>query len=110
MLRLSGNASRGSQREQLAALEAAREALADEVALAGWLESGSVASSVNDKLSGHIAAEAAGEPPLSFARVLRALSADAEDIAPYLAAPEPRGVAMEHVREAGVAMSVWGGE
>lgn len=102
--------ARSAYQAAIAGLEAAREGLADEVGLLDWLRSGSVASSVNDKLSGHIAAEADGRRALQFSDVVAALTADAEDIAPYLAAPERRGIAMEHVREAGVAASLWGGE
>jgi hypothetical protein len=74
--------------EAIAALEAAREALGDEVSLIGWLANGDMASPVNDRLAGHVAVD--GQPSLSFTQVLLALSADAEEIATHLREPEPR--------------------
>lgn len=81
--------ARTEYQESIRRLEDARESLADEVSLFGWLRTGDVASPVRDALSGHIAA-ADGRPPFSFAQVVLALSADAEDIASHLREPEPR--------------------
>lgn len=60
-----------------------REALADEVALHGWLADGVGVSPIRDSLSGRTAT-VNGREPLSFARVLSELDQDATAIASYL--------------------------
>jgi hypothetical protein len=61
----------------------ARETLAGEVALSDWIGGGAGASPIRDTLAAQN-----GRESLSFSRVLRALNADAEQVASHL--PEPR--------------------
>jgi hypothetical protein len=70
-------------------LEEAREALADEVALAGWIVDGRGIPPVNDSLIDRDAA-AEGRPPLSFSRVLHSLREDAGEIATHVGESEVR--------------------
>jgi hypothetical protein len=72
--------------ESIRRVEAARDALADEVALAGWITDGIGASHVVDRLGGQIS----DTSPLSFSQVLRSLNEDAEQIALHLRDLEPR--------------------
>jgi hypothetical protein len=67
--------------ETIDGLEAARDALSDQAALVAWLDSGAGAAAANDPLGGRIGNDRAGRPPMSFARVLEELRADAEAIA-----------------------------
>jgi hypothetical protein len=71
--------------ESIRRVEAAREALADEVALDGWVTDGIGASHVLDRLGGEISNTSA----LSFAQVVCSLNEDAEQIASHLREPEP---------------------
>jgi hypothetical protein len=99
--------------EAVQAVAESREALADEVALAGWLRSGSSASPLVDGLGGS---------DLSFARVLQALHEDAEQTASHLREPEPRLpwkriservealVGTGLTREEALKQADWGGE
>lgn len=73
------NAYEASIRE----VERCREALADEVALHGWISDGIGVSPIRDALSGRTV-PVAGREPLSFTRVLRELTEDAGQIATYL--------------------------
>ena len=61
--------------------EAAREGLSDEAALISWLDSGAGVAAANDPLGGRYGSDASGRAPMSFARVLEELRADAEAIA-----------------------------
>jgi hypothetical protein len=61
-------------------VEQRRDALADEVALHGWIADGIGVSPIHDALSGRDN----GREPLSFARVLRELNEDALSIATHL--------------------------
>jgi hypothetical protein len=81
--------ARSAYQDSIRRLEADRDALGNEVTLFGWLRTGDVGSPVRDGLSGHIAADASGRPPLSFAHVVQALSTDAESIAAHLSEPDP---------------------
>ena len=60
-----------------------REALADEVALAGWVSDGIGVSPIRDALSGRTG-PVNGREPLSFGRVLSELDEDAMNIATHL--------------------------
>jgi hypothetical protein len=64
-------------------VEQCREALADEVALYGWIGDGIGVSPIRDALSGRNA-PVNGREPLSFARVLSELNEDAVQIATHL--------------------------
>jgi hypothetical protein len=75
----------GAYQEAIRTLAVAREALADEVALADWIRGGVGVSPILDSLAGRNGAEA-----LSFTRILGALGADAEQVAGHLPEPEPR--------------------
>jgi hypothetical protein len=79
--------------EAIRTLAVAREALADEVALADWIRGGVGVSPIVDTLAARNGGEA-----LSFARILGALGADAERVAGHLPEPEPR-VSWQRVRE-----------
>ena len=72
--------------ESIRKVEAAREALADEVALEGWISDGIGVSVVVDRLGGRISDTSA----LSFSQVVRSLNEDAEQIATHLRDPEPQ--------------------
>jgi hypothetical protein len=61
-----------------------REALADEVALHGWIADGIGVSPITDSLSGRIAPGRDGRQPLSFSRVEGELNDDAMSIATHL--------------------------
>ncbi|MBA2360809.1 MAG: hypothetical protein H0V79_07770 [Actinobacteria bacterium] len=71
----------GAYEASIREVERCREALADEVALHGWITDGIGVSPVRDALSGRTAE---GREPLSFGRVLRELTEDAGQIATYL--------------------------
>jgi hypothetical protein len=73
----------GAYEASIREVEQRREALADEVALHGWLTDGIGVSPIRDALSGRVA-PVDGREPLSFARVLRELDEDATQIATYL--------------------------
>jgi hypothetical protein len=73
----------GAYEASIREVERRREALADEVGLAGWLSDGIGVSPIRDALSGRTA-PVEGRDPLSFARVLRELNEDAGQIASYL--------------------------
>jgi DNA repair exonuclease SbcCD ATPase subunit len=73
----------GAYEESIRLLEQRREALADEVALAGWVSDGIGVSPIRDPLSGR------DREALSFARVLRELEEDATNIATHLREIEP---------------------
>jgi hypothetical protein len=73
----------GAYEASIREVERCREALADEVGLAGWLSDGIGVSPIRDALSGRIA-PVEGRDPLSFARVLRELNEDAAQIASHL--------------------------
>ena len=79
---------RSAYQKSIAQLEPDREALADEVALIGWLADGGSASPANDTLSGGVTAN--GRPAYSFNQLLLALNEDAEEIATHLREPGPR--------------------
>jgi tetratricopeptide (TPR) repeat protein len=78
----------GAYEESIRLLERCREALADEVALAGWISDGIGVSPIRDSLSGRTAS-VNGREPLSFSRVLRELDEDGASIASYLREIEP---------------------
>jgi hypothetical protein len=65
-------------------LEQRREALADEVALHGWIADGIGGSPIRDALSGRVGRTNDGREPLSFNRVLRELDEDGMNIATFL--------------------------
>lgn len=69
--------------ETIRLLEQRREALADEVALHGWIADGIGVSPIRDALSGRTV-PVDGRAPLSFARVLSELDEDAVQIATHL--------------------------
>jgi hypothetical protein len=64
-------------------IEAAREGLSDEAALISWLDSGAGVAAASDPLGGRWGSDASGRAPMSFARVLEELRADAEAIAQH---------------------------
>lgn len=64
-------------------LEDAREALSSEATLVTWLESGAGVDAATDLLGGRLGTDASGRPPMSFARTLEELRADAERLARY---------------------------
>jgi hypothetical protein len=66
-----------------------REALADEVALAGWIRDGLGISPIRDALSGRDTRTRDGREPLSFGRVLNELDEDAMNIATHLREIQP---------------------
>jgi hypothetical protein len=74
-------------RADIRRLEAARETLADEVALVAWIVDGKGISPVTDALIDR-AGVAEGRPPLSFSRVLYSLNEDAEEIATHVGESE----------------------
>jgi hypothetical protein len=108
--------------ESIRGVEAAREALVDEVALAGWIADGIGASHVVDRLGGQISNTNA----LSFSQVVRSLHEDAEQIASHVRDPEPResfrrirdraealqalGLSREEAVQHASPSSEWGGE
>jgi hypothetical protein len=89
--------------ESIRRVEAAREALADEVALDGWVTDGIGASHVLDRLGGEISNTNA----LSFAQVVRSLNEDAEQIASHLREPEP-SVPFKRLRDRAEALQTLG--
>ena len=64
-------------------LEDAREALSSEATLVTWLDSGAGVDAATDLLGGRLGTDASGRPPMSFARTLEELRADAERLARY---------------------------
>jgi hypothetical protein len=73
----------GAYEESIREVERCREALADEVALHGWISDGIGVSPIRDVLAGRTA-PVEGREPLSFARTVRELREDAGQIASYL--------------------------
>jgi hypothetical protein len=69
--------------DAIAELDAARDALSDQAALITWLDTGAGAAAASDPLGGRVGHGATGRPPISFARVLEALRADADAIAEH---------------------------
>jgi hypothetical protein len=64
-------------------LDAARDALSDQAALVAWIDTGAGTAAASDPLGGRIGHGSTGRQPLSFARVLEELRADATAIAQH---------------------------